>query len=112
MKTKPGHIEIKDKEIRFVYHKLEKPDFPYFGGHPMLDHDYAEELEAYEALRREVKVKNAVLNTTSRNDITLIGEILIYPNEKNDIIWNPEVDNNQPCEAEIENRIATITKIL
>ena len=108
--TKPGHIKIKNNEIIFVYHELEKPQLTkedYFepDKNYQISKEYNKKLKEYEASKREAKVSNVILKNINmgfwiENSLKVMVGIEI------------ELKHNQPCEAEIENGIATITKIL
>ena len=99
----PGHIEIKDNEVIFVYHELEEPrieDYEY-GSNKFVTEDYSHHLKEYLASKRSVKVENDYIIDWRKNIYIIIGD-------SGEIV----IKNNQPCEAEVENGKAIITKIL
>ncbi len=93
-----GHIHITGKELRFVYHELEKPN----------QYSIEKYVELYNASKREVEMSNV------HKQIKQIYEIEDYWIFTGDIysIVGKRVKHNQPCEAEVENGIAMILKIL
>jgi len=110
--TKQGHIEIMDNEVIFVYHELPEPERNNYYGHGLIDFEtvpvfkelaYNKAMKEYEASKRSVKVSN-------------VRQIkwLYFFYFGNKVIMHPdyEVKHNQPCEAEIENDKAKITKII
>lgn len=101
-----GNIKIEDNKIIFVYHELSKPRFNpniyKFGN----EHDeiIKKEWEEHLASKREAKVSN-VLYYDKKGEI----EIAISFEKREKPIF---VKHNQPCEAEVEDGKAMITKIL
>jgi len=102
-----GYIKIKPDGVWFVYHELSYPDWDYFVDEYGNGHDsaifYDTALKEYEASKREAKVNNwLTLDVPDGNFCT----IELQNKKVGEYIWN-----NQPCEAEVKDNIATITKI-
>jgi len=103
-----GHISIQDNKIIFVYYKLPEPykDDYIADGWIFLTQPYEKAIKEYNASKREVEVENY----KKISDLYFMkhknGTTIIYP----DIDY--ELKNGTKCEAEVENGIATIVKIL
>jgi len=108
--TKPGHIEIRDNEIVFVYHELEKPDEitllnlieKYEGDEFKATNIYLEKVEKYEASKREAGVENV-----SWEKFDLVWGFVSTDLELSGTI----VKHNQSCEAKVTDGKAIIIKI-
>ena len=93
---KPGHIEITDK-VRFVYHKLEKPDLDNFKKHPVWAYaEYDKAIEKYEASKQTVEVDNYY--DLHEKAIRIIDA-------------RCQFENNQPCKAKINGKAEVIELI-
>lgn len=90
------HIEIKNDKVIFVYYELPKPKEPEWLDGVWAEIDYPELLKEYEASRREAEVENVFWDESVK--------LWMY-----DFIM---VKHSQPCEAEVIDGKATITKIL
>jgi len=97
--TQLRHIEIEDDKVIFVYYEREEPKREDFH----TERSYRDELEYYEASKRSVEVENINWKIKSETAIVI---------EKLEDRYPIEIKHNQPCEAEIENRIALIIKII
>ena len=94
--TKPGYIEITDK-VRFVYHELPKPlrrNYPWDGFHK--EH-FDKALKAYTASKRTVEVSNYY--DLHEKAIRIVDA-------------RCQLENNQPCKAEINSKTAKIIELL
>ncbi|MBA7500889.1 hypothetical protein ES704_03651 [subsurface metagenome] len=101
---KPGHIEIRDNKIIFVYHELPKLDESLYDEKFGFEDAYYEDLDKYQASKREVETSNVInvsLNDCCKWKVYIEGK---YPASI--------IINNQPCEAEVTDNKAIITKIL
>ena len=94
-----GHIEIQGNKIVFVYYKKKKPDQYDVRKYGESTSKYFSDWKEYEASKREVEVENKYS----------ISEILGYAHIQN---VGTFLSNNQPCQAEITDKKATITKII
>ena len=103
-----GHTEIKNGEVIFVYYELPKPYRPnYWSWGSFQPELFNKAKKEYEASRREVKVENVYWSYQFDKWILEIIR-LIKPQGITSIF----VKHSQPCEAEISNGKAVITKIL
>lgn len=101
--TKPGYIRIVNNEIRFEYHELPKPELKC-NCSPCRLRYHSKDLPEYEASKRSVKVENVYWNT-SLQSWSIRCRIWAHA------LDGETIKNNQPCEAEVVNGKATITKI-
>jgi len=92
-----GHISITDK-VRFVYWKLPQPSTRDYNKVREYEAKYAE----YLASKREVEVDNYAYRHVIKRKYPYIHSIKGVP----------LIKHNQPCEAEVTDGKATITKIL
>lgn len=107
----PGHIRIKDNKVYFKPDGLEKPNEKDFYGtrkNKFIFHIsyYKKVMAEYEASKRVIEVSNVFWSELTKLWI-FTGSHLI----KGIKLTKGEVENNQPCEAEIENNVAMIIKI-
>ena len=110
---KSGHIEIEDNKVIFVYHELEKPTGNFYNDNWIFDNkelariivkQFSKEVKEYEASKQEAEVGNDFLT------LKILPSIL-WLRSKSGKCRPDFFKQNQPCEAEIENGIALITKI-
>ena len=92
---KPGHIEIQDNKVIFVYHELKKPKREEH----YTQIEFEKAVNEYKASKREVEVRDVPINITDK-----VCFIQLRNRERC-------VKHNQPCEAEVNGK-AVITKIL
>jgi len=91
---KPGYIRLIDGKVKFEYYELEKPNYNDYEkvGYYQLD------LEKYLASKRTIEVSN------------VDGRILINRDINGEPELAGELDNKQPCKAEV-GKTATIIKL-
>ena len=97
---RPGYIRFIDNKVKFEYHKLEKPNKDYYIQRS-LNYRAMKLLKEYEASKRVIEVNNETCHFLTK--VKKLKWILLSH-------WEIAKDN-QPCEAEVENNIATIIKI-
>lgn len=96
---KTGYIRFIDNKVKFEYYQLYKPDKKdYYHSSVLISNqlklEYLKDYKEYEASKRVIKVENDCFRIADWALQAIKAEI-----------------NNQPCEAEVENNIATIIKI-
>ena len=106
---KPGYIRIIDGILKFEYYKLEKPEKPEcFNSNSGLRSSqtqeviYNSQLDKYEASKQTVEVDNFAYRYVIQRKHPYIYSIN----------GHPAIKNNQPCEAEVKNDIATIIELI
>ena len=102
----PGKIAIKDNKVYFEPDGLEKPKKDEFHSLNPWYQRYINDMKEYEASKQLVEVRNVfkLWGTLSPDGKTNLKEVWMMNNKT-------EYKNNQPCEAEVENNKAVITKI-
>lgn len=112
--NQPGKIVITDK-VYFEYFQLYKPDkkeLKYYHNSTLISNqlrsEYLKNVKEYEASKRIVEVSNVfpcLLPRLNEQKVDIYYDVIFQDKSFE------QVKNNQPCEAEVENNIATITKI-
>jgi len=111
-----GCIHIENNKVIFVFHELEKPN--YKREDILGEKWYIGAIQEYQASKREVEVKNVMTVYDWPDEIYNPNDDKIYgyyftldkPNKEGNTAIG--IEHNQPCEAEVTDNKATITKIL